>query len=107
MHAVAAKAVALREAAEPGFREYAHQVVANSRALADGLLSAGFKLWSGGSDNHLLVVELQDRSYTGAKLAEALDYVPVPSNVVELIHKTWSQEIKGSNGQPIFAAMAR
>jgi glycine hydroxymethyltransferase len=73
LSAVAAKAVCFREAASPEFQAYAAGIVENSRALADGLLSAGFKLWSGGSDNHLLVVELQDRSYTGAKLAEALE----------------------------------
>jgi glycine hydroxymethyltransferase len=73
LSAVAAKAVCFREAARPEFREYAARVVENSRALADGLLEQGFKLWSGGSDNHLLVVELQDRSFTGAQLAVALE----------------------------------
>jgi glycine hydroxymethyltransferase len=73
LSAVAAKAVCFREAARPEFREYAARVVENSRALADGLLEQGFKLWSGGSDNHLLVVELQERSFTGAQLAVALE----------------------------------
>src|SRR5204862_6371309 len=67
LSAVAAKAVCFREAARPEFQAYAAGVGENSRALADGLLSAGFKLWSGGTDNHLLVVELQDRGFTGAK----------------------------------------
>ena len=70
---IAAKAVCFLEAMQPEFRAYAHQIVENSRALADGLLRNGFKLWSGGTDNHLLVVELFDRDYTGAALSEALE----------------------------------
>jgi glycine hydroxymethyltransferase len=73
LSAVAAKAVCFREAAGPEFQEYAARIVENSRALAAGLLEQGFKLWSGGSDNHLLVVELQERSFTGAQLAVALE----------------------------------
>jgi glycine hydroxymethyltransferase len=70
---IAAKAVCFREAGQPEFKAYARQIVENCRALADGLLRHGFKLWSGGTDNHLLVVELSDRDYTGAALSEALE----------------------------------
>src|SRR5689334_11811718 len=65
MHAIAAKAVALREAAQPSFRSYAHQVVANSRALAAGLAAAGMRPVSGGTDTHLALVDLRDRGVTG------------------------------------------
>jgi glycine hydroxymethyltransferase len=70
---IAAKAVCVREACQPAFKAYARQVVENCRALADGLLRHGFKLWAGGTDNHLLVIELFGREYTGAALAEALE----------------------------------
>jgi glycine hydroxymethyltransferase len=73
LSAVAGKAVCFLEALQPEFKEYAAQIVANSRVLAEGLSERGFKLWSGGTDNHLLVVELTDRDYTGAQLAEALE----------------------------------
>ena len=73
LSAIAAKAVCFREASKPEFKEYAGQIVANCRALAEGLLEYGFKLWSGGTDNHLLVIELLDRDYTGAQLARALE----------------------------------
>jgi glycine hydroxymethyltransferase len=65
MHAVAGKAVALREAAQPAFRAYAHQVVANSRALAAGLAAAGMRPVSGGTDTHLALVDLRDTGVTG------------------------------------------
>ena len=65
MHAVAAKAVALREAAQPGFREYAHQMVANSRALTAGLAAAGMRPVSGGTDTHLALVDLRGTGVTG------------------------------------------
>jgi glycine hydroxymethyltransferase len=70
MHAVAAKAVALREAAQPAFRSYAHQVVANSRALAAGLAAAGMRPVSGGTDTHLALIDLRAAGVTGRE-AEA------------------------------------
>src|SRR6185312_6445717 len=70
MHAVAAKAVALREAAQPAFRAYAHQVIANSRALAAGLSAAGMRPVSGGTDTHLALIDLRDAGVTG-RAAEA------------------------------------
>jgi glycine hydroxymethyltransferase len=71
--AVAAKAVCFLEAQQPAFRDYQAQVVANARALADGLLRGGLKLVSGGTDNHLLVVKLLDRDYSGKVLARSLE----------------------------------
>jgi glycine hydroxymethyltransferase len=71
--AVAAKAVCFLEAQQPAFGDYQRQVVANARALADGLLRGGMKLVSGGTDNHLLVVKLLDRDYSGKVLARSLE----------------------------------
>ena len=70
MHIVAAKAVCLKEAMEPGFVEYQQQIVANARRLASGLTSAGFRLVSGGTDNHLMLVDVFSKGLTG-KVAEA------------------------------------
>jgi glycine hydroxymethyltransferase len=71
--AVAAKAVCFKEATDPEFRDYQQQVVANARSLADGLTRGGLKIVSGGTDNHLLVVKLLDRAYSGKALARALE----------------------------------
>jgi glycine hydroxymethyltransferase len=71
--AIAAKAVCFREAMEPEFRVYQEQVVNNANALAAGLLRGGLQLVSGGTDNHLLVVKLHDRDYSGRALARALE----------------------------------
>jgi glycine hydroxymethyltransferase len=73
LSAIAAKAVCFKEAMEPEFRDYQQQVVDNARALADSLLRGGIKLVSGGTDNHLLVIKLLDRPYSGKVLARALE----------------------------------
>jgi glycine hydroxymethyltransferase len=70
MHAVAAKAVALKEAMTPDFESYARQVVANARALAEGLMARGFDLVSGGTDNHLILVDLRNQGELTGKDAE-------------------------------------
>ena len=70
MHVIAAKAVAFGEALRPEFRTYAAQVVENAKVLADALLKAGFALVTGGTDNHLLLVDLRPKKVTG-KAAEA------------------------------------
>ncbi len=74
-HVIAAKAVAFREAAQPSFRQYAASVVANARALADALAAQGFRLVSGGTDNHLILVDLRtfDAELTGKEAQEVLD----------------------------------
>ncbi len=73
LSAIAAKAVCFQEALQPSFRAYQEQVVANAKALAEGLRRGSLKLVSGGTDNHLLLVKLLDRDYSGAVLAKALE----------------------------------
>jgi glycine hydroxymethyltransferase len=70
MHIIAAKAVCLKEAGEPAFKEYQTQVTANARRLAGALSTAGFRLVSGGTDNHLMLVDVFSKGITG-KVAEA------------------------------------
>lgn len=79
-HTTAGIAVALKEAATPEFAEYAHQVVANSRALSDGLTERGFDLVSGGSDNHLILIDLTSKEVTGKAAAKALDAAGIETN---------------------------
>ena len=71
--AIAARAVCFEEAMQPEFKSYSKQIVKNAQALAEGLAKGGLQLLSGGTDNHLLVVKLLERDYTGAALAEALE----------------------------------
>jgi glycine hydroxymethyltransferase len=73
LSAIAAKAVCFHEALQPSFQAYQQQVVDNAHALAEGLLKGGLRLVSGGTDNHLLVVKLSDREYSGRVLARALE----------------------------------
>src|SRR5882762_9735266 len=79
--AIAAKAVCFLEAQQPPFRDYQRQVVANARALADGLVRGGMKLVSGGTDNYLLVVKLLDRDYSGKVLARSLESAGIITSV--------------------------
>ena len=80
MHAIAGKAVAFGEALKPEFKDYARQIVENCRALADGLLEGGLNLVSGGTDNHLILVDLIEAGTTGAELEETLESVGVTCN---------------------------
>ncbi|MGH2705582.1 MAG: serine hydroxymethyltransferase [Actinomycetota bacterium] len=79
-HTTAAIAVALQEAAEPAFTAYARQIVANAGALADGLMERGFDLVSGGTDNHLILVDLTGKHVTGKVAAKALDRAGIELN---------------------------
>ena len=79
-HTTAAIAVALREAAQPSFKEYAHNVVANARVLAGALVDRGFDLVSGGTDNHLILADLTSKGVTGKVAAKALDRAGVELN---------------------------
>jgi glycine hydroxymethyltransferase len=79
-HTTAAIAVALREAALPEFRTYAHQVVANAKALADALVARGFDLVSGGTDNHLILIDLTSKGIGGKPAAKALDRAGLETN---------------------------
>src|SRR5688500_12856625 len=80
MHAIAGKAVAFGEALKPEFNDYARQIVENCRALADGLLEGGLNLVSGGTDNHLILVDLIEADTTGAELEDTLESVGVTCN---------------------------
>ncbi len=79
-HVTAAIAVALKEALEPGFAGYARRVVANARALARGLLERGFELVSGGTDTHLILVDLTSKGVPGKVAARALDRAGITTN---------------------------
>ena len=80
MHAVAGKAVAFGEALQPEFKEYARRIVDNCRALADGLLEGGINLVSGGTDNHLILVDLKETGVTGRELEDSLESVGITCN---------------------------
>jgi len=80
MHVIAAKAVALKEASSPEFRAYQRQVVANAQALGQGLVRRGFRLASGGTDNHLLLVDLRGTELSGKVAQETLDKARITVN---------------------------
>lgn len=80
MHVIAGKAVCFGEALKPEFKEYQKQVLANSKALADALLGYGFDLVSGGSDNHLILVDLRTFNVTGKEMEKKLDEVRITAN---------------------------
>jgi len=80
MHVVAAKAVAFEEAAQPEFEDYAHQIVKNANALAEALAAEGFRIVSGGTDNHLMLVDLRPFGVTGKVAQEALDRAGITCN---------------------------
>lgn len=80
MHTIAAKAVALREAATPEFAAYAAQIVANAKALAEGLQREGLRLVSGGTDNHLMLVDVAVKGLTGKAAEAALDDAGITAN---------------------------
>ncbi len=84
MHVIAAKAVAFREALQPAWREYQRQIVKNAAALAEALLARGFRLVSGGTDTHLMLVDLSPRGITGKDAQEALDraWITVNKNTI-------------------------
>jgi glycine hydroxymethyltransferase len=84
MHVIAAKAVAFKEAREPAWREYQTQIVRNAKALAEALLARGYRLVSGGTDTHLILVDLTSRGITGKDAQEALDraWITVNKNTV-------------------------
>jgi glycine hydroxymethyltransferase len=80
MHSVAALAVALKEAAQPSFRDYAHQVVRNAQAMAAELVARGHQVVSGGTDNHLILVDLSSLGISGKVAARALDRAGIELN---------------------------
>lgn len=80
MHVIAGKAVALKEALEPSFKAYQKQVVKNAQSLASELTNRGWRLVSGGTDNHLMLVDVNARGLTGKDCAEALDHASITAN---------------------------
>ena len=84
MHTIAAKAVCFGEALKPEFKEYQAQIVKNAKALADTLLAEGFNLVSGGTDNHLMLLDLRPFSITGKEMEKRLDecYITVNKNAI-------------------------
>ena len=80
MHVIAGKAVAFHEAAQPAFRDYSRQIVANARALCAGLVERGFRVVSGGTDVHLFMLSLVDREVTGKRAQEALEHAGITTN---------------------------
>lgn len=80
MHVIAAKAVAFKEDLEDSFTVYAKQIIKNAKVLADKLSSFGFKIISGGTDNHLMLIDLRNKNITGKAAQEALDLVGITCN---------------------------
>ena len=79
-HTTAAIAVAAKEASTPAFKEYAHNVVANAKALAEGLATRGFAVITGGTDNHLVLLDLTPKGVPGKVAAQALDRAGIVAN---------------------------
>ena len=80
MHVIASKAVCFGEALTPEFKEYQAQIIKNAKSLADGLIAEGFRLVSGGTDNHLMLVDLTDTGITGKEAEHKLDEVGITVN---------------------------
>ena len=80
MHVIAAKAVAFKEALQPEFKEYQTQIVKNAKALCDGLMKRGVKIVSGGTDNHLMLVDLSETDLSGKELEKRLDRAHITCN---------------------------
>ena len=80
MHIIAAKAVAFKEALDPSFVEYQKLVLANSQALAKALVARGFNLVSGGTDNHLMLVDLRSKGISGQECEELMDSANITCN---------------------------
>src|SRR6202008_3058714 len=80
MHVIAAKAVCFHEALRPQFREYQRQVVVNAKALAAGIGKHGYRIVSGGTDNHLMLVDLRPKDWNGKEAQETLDRAGITVN---------------------------
>ena len=90
MHVIAAKAVALKEALQPGFKAYAEQIVKNCHALSNELVKTGFNLVSGGSDNHLILIDVRNKGLTGKAAEKVLDTVHITVNKNTVTNETES-----------------
>ncbi len=80
MHVIAAKAVAFKEALQPEFKEYQKQIIKNAQAMADELKNQGFRLVSGGTDNHLMLIDLTGKDVSGKDAQDALDRASITVN---------------------------
>lgn len=80
MHVIAAKAVCLKEALQPEFKTYAQNIIDNAQALANGLMKRGFNIVSGGTDNHLMLVDLRSKGVTGKEAEKLLDAANITCN---------------------------
>ena len=80
MHVIAAKAVCFKEALDPAFKEYGKNIIDNAQALANGLIKRGIKIVSGGTDNHLMLVDLADNVLTGKEVEKWLDAAHITCN---------------------------
>ena len=80
MHVIAAKAVCFKEALDPAFKEYGKNIIDNEQALANGLIKSGIKIVSGGTDNHLMLVDLADKGLTGKEVEKWLDAAHITCN---------------------------
>ena len=80
MHVIGAKAVAFKEALQPSFKDYAKQIKANAKAMAEGLMGYGFNLVSGGTDNHLMLIDLRNKGINGKTAQLALDEANITTN---------------------------
>jgi len=80
VHVIAGKAVCFKEALQPAFKVYQQQVVRNAKALAEGMKKNGYTIFSGGTDNHLMLVDLQPKNITGKEAQEALDHAAITCN---------------------------
>jgi glycine hydroxymethyltransferase len=93
MHIIAAKAVALKEALTDDFKRYQAQILKNARTLADTLLAAGFRLVSGGTDNHLMLVDLTELGITGIEAQQTLDRTGITINKNAIPYDTKSPQV--------------
>ena len=82
MHVIAAKAVCLKEALQPEYKEYQRNIVKNAKALCGGLMKRGIKIVSGGTDNHLMLVDLRDTGITGKEMEHLLDEANITCNKI-------------------------
>ena len=98
MHVIAAKAVAFAEALEPSFADYQRQTLANARALANGLIARGYEIVSGGTDNHMLLVDLRDAEIDAVRAERALHAAHIAVNRVSLPGDTGNEPTQGDGG---------
>ncbi len=98
MHVIAAKAVAFQEALEPSFAAYQRQTLANARAMAAGLISRGYKVMTGGTDNHMLLVDLRGTEIDAALAERALHAAHISVNRASLPGDTGSEPTQGDGG---------